>query len=118
MKVTQMVSKAWARIGIGLSSLLGSAAHAELPTLAAPSRGGSTDDLLKIIQDYAYDFVVLGGLLVATVAFFMVATSTMRAYSQVADGRGSMGQVAVQGGIGVILILVIVALIKLAVEIL
>ncbi len=118
MKFRRIFSKTWARVGVGLLGLFSSMVHAALPTLAAPSRGGSTDDLLKIIQDYAYDFVVLGGLLVATVAFFQVASSTMRAYGQVSDGRGSMGQVAVQGGIGVILILVIVALIKLAVEIL
>lgn len=86
-------------------ALLGAVpAMAQLPTLAPPTRGTSTGNYLRTWQDYAFDFFVVIGLLIATVALIAVAKNTIGAYFEVQDGKGTWAQVGMNAGIGALLV--------------
>lgn len=93
-------------------------AWADLPTTAAPSRGTEDGNFIKLLQDYAYDILIFGGLAVATVAFFIVAKNVLSTYSEVSSGKSTMGQVAMHAGVGVLLLVFIVFLLTEAAAIL
>ena len=81
-----------------------------LPTTAAPSRGTTAGNYIKLMQDYAYDIFIFLGLAIATVAFFAVSKNTIGAYGEVQDGKGTWGQVGMQFGVGVLLLVFVVFL--------
>jgi len=93
-------------------------ARADLPTQAAPSRGGSDGNYIELMQNYAYDAFIFIGLVIATLAFFVVAKNTIGAYSEVQDGRGTWGQVGLHFGAGALLLIFAVFLITEAAAIL
>jgi len=81
-----------------------------LPTTAPPSRTTASGDYIALMQNYAYDIFLFIGLAVATVTFFAVAKNTIGAYGEVQDGKGTWGQVGMQFGIGVLLLVFVVFL--------
>jgi integrating conjugative element membrane protein (TIGR03745 family) len=85
-------------------------AQGALPTTAAPSRGGTSGNYIEMMQNYAYDIFIFLGLALATVAFFAVTKNTIGAYGEVQDGKGSWGQVGMQFGVGVLLLVFVVFL--------
>lgn len=93
-------------------------ASADLPTQAAPSRGGSDGNYIELMQNYAYDAFIFIGLVIATLAFFVVAKNTIGAYSEVQDGRGTWGQVGLNFGAGALLLIFAVFLLTEAASIL
>jgi integrating conjugative element membrane protein (TIGR03745 family) len=98
--------------------LMISEAMAELPTTAAPSRGATDGNYIQTMQDYAYDIFIFLGLAVGTIVFFTVAKNTMGAYAEVQDGKGTWGQVGMQFGVGVLLLVFIIFLLSEAAGIL
>src|SRR5690554_6567802 len=52
-----------------------------LPTMEAPSRGEG-DGLLTTLQNYLFDFGALGGLILATVAFLIVAIAAIATFNE------------------------------------
>ncbi len=106
-----------AAVGASLMVMAGQA-MAALPTTAPPSRGTTAGNYIKLMQDYAYDVFVFIGLAVATVVFFIVAKNTVGAYGEVQDGKGTWGQVGMQFGIGVLLLVFVIFLLTEAATIL
>lgn len=93
-------------------------ALAQLPTTAPPTRGSTAGNYIQLIQDYAFDIGVVLGLLVATVAFFVVSKNTIGAYGEVQDGKGTWGQFGMNAGVGVLLLVFVVFLLTEAAAIL
>ncbi len=85
-------------------------ALAQLPTTAPPSRGTTAGNYIQLMQDYAYDIFIFLGLAIATLAFFVVSKNTIGAYGEVQDGKGTWGQLGVNFGAGVLLLVFVVFL--------
>ena len=83
------------------------AAMAALPTVTPPTSGAGTG-FLGQLQGYAQDGVLVVGLIIAAIAFLMVASSTMGAYAELGAGRGSIGGVAMRAGLGVLILILVV----------
>ena len=113
MKKLQGVKKVVMSKWVAVNALMFSSVHvyADLPTTAAPTRGSTDGNFIKLIQDYAFDILVLAGLVVAAVAFFMVVSNTLKAYTDVGEKRGSWGAVGMHGGVGVTLLVLVVFLV-------
>lgn len=120
--VKQRIKRSKARMqqaGIAMSAWMMTAmAQAALPTVAAPTRGTTPGNFLKLIQDYAYDFAIFIGLAIAALALFVVAKNVITTYNDVPNGKATMGGVAVQAGVGVLLIVIIVFLVTEASKVL
>jgi len=93
-------------------------AFAALPTTAPPTRGAPAGNFITLLQNYAFDIAVFGGLVIATVVFFIVSKNVIQTYGLVPEGRATMGNVATQAGMGVLLLVFIIFLITQAVVIL
>jgi len=93
-------------------------AMAQLPTTAPPSRGSTAGNYIQLMQDYAYDIFIFIGLAIATLAFFAVSKNVIGAYGEVQDGKGTWGQLGVNFGAGVLLLVFVVFLLTEAATIL
>lgn len=93
-------------------------ALADLPTMAEPSRGVTDGNYIQTGQDYAYDIGIFIGLAIATVAMFVVVKNSLSSYSEVQDGKGTWGQLGLNFGVGVLLLVFIVFLLTEAATIL
>jgi len=93
-------------------------AMAALPTTAAPSRGTTAGNYIQLMQDYAYDIFIFIGLAMGTLAFFAVSKNTIGAYGEVQDGKGTWGQLGINFGAGVLLLVFVVFLLTEAAAIL
>lgn len=96
----------------------GGQALAALPVTAPPSRGAAAGNYIQMMQDYAYDIFLFLGLAVAVLAFFVVSKNTIGAYGEVQDGKGTWGQLGVNFGAGVLLLVFVVYLLTEAAAIL
>jgi len=97
----------------GLAAVMGlgaGQAMAALPVTAPPSRGINPGNYIQTMQDYAYDIFLFLGLAVATLAFFAVSKNTIGAYGEVQDGKGTWGQLGLNFGVGVLLLVFVVFL--------
>lgn len=101
----------------GSLSLFAPIVLADLPTMQAASRGNGTG-IMDTIKNYAYDAVVLGGLLLAAYAFTKVAGSLIEGYSEVSAGRKKWGDLGMLALIGAIMLVVIIWLLVEAAKIL
>ena len=93
-------------------------ALAALPVTAPPSRGATAGNYIQMMQDYAYDIFLFLGLAVAVLAFLVVSKNTIGAYGEVQDGKGTWGQLGVNFGAGVLLLVFVVFLLTEAADIL
>ncbi len=94
-------------------------AHAgSLPTQNAPSRKVEDGNWIQLLQNYAYDIFIFGGLALATLAFFVVVKNVLGAYSEISTGKSTWGQVAMHAGVGVLLLILVVYLLTEAAKIL
>ncbi|WP_419851713.1 TIGR03745 family integrating conjugative element membrane protein [Actinobacillus pleuropneumoniae] len=100
-----------------LSLLSISPAFANLPTVQAASRGNGSG-IMDTIKNYAYDAVVLGGLLLAAYAFSKVAGALIEGYGEVSAGRKKWGDLGMLALIGAIMLVVIIWLLVEAAKIL
>lgn len=81
-------------------------AGGSLPALEAPSRG-TEGGLIRTLQNYAFDFAILVGLIIATVAFYVVANAAVATFNE-ARVRGEWSKFAVVVVVGVVLIVCII----------
>ncbi len=114
-RVAQSVSQCFFAV---MAILLVAPAHAQLPTTAPPTRATTDGNYIQLLQNYAYDIFIFGGLAMSVLALFVVVKNTLSAYSEVSTGKGTMGQVAMHAGVGVILLVFIVFLLTEAAAIL
>ena len=105
----------WRTVFAAAVSAWAAAAQAGLPTVADPTSGAVDEgDFIGMLQAYALDIVVLGGLVVSAVALMIVAKNVISKYSMVADGRATWGEVGMHGGVGVVLLVIVVYLVTQA----
>lgn len=78
-------------------------ALADLPTMEPPSSGGGSG-LFGQIKGYSQDGVVLGGLIIAAIAFIVVANAAISTFHEVQDGKKG-GAIVV---VGVILLVAVI----------
>lgn len=78
---------------------LSSPALADLPTVEGP-KSKTDGTFYGKIAGYINDGLVLGGLVVAAVAFIVVAMSCVSTFAEVRDGKATWGQVWCHGGRG------------------
>ena len=109
------------RIGTAVMGLLlmfgsGVASAQGLPTLEEPSRGEG-DGLINTLQNYAFDFGILVGLIIAVVAFLVVANASVATFNE-ARIRGEWSKFSIVIVVGVVLIVCIIWLATKAGEIL
>ena len=97
----------------------GRAVAGGLPEIADPSSGSVDEgDFIGMLQAYALDIVVLGGLGLGAIALMVVAKNVISKYSMVSDGRATWGEVGMHGAVGVLLLLVVIYLVTEAMEVL
>lgn len=101
---------------LGLSTFAGNAI-AKLPDMGDPSRGKGKG-ILDTVQNYAYDYVIFGGLILGVIAFFFVAISTFSTYVEIQNGKKKWSDLATTAVIGALLIVIILWLVNQANDIL
>ena len=107
-----------AAVVTGLLAGAGNVMAQGLPTTAAPTRGSTAGNYIQLMQDYAYDIFIFIGLALATLAFFAVCKNVIGAYVEVQDGKGTWGQLGINFGAGVLLLVFVVFLMTEAATIL
>ncbi len=105
-------------IAAGTAALIIHPARAALPTTAPPTRSADDGNFIQLLQNYAYDIGIFAGLALALVVFFIVIKNTIVAYNDIPNGRSTMGAVAMQAGVGVLLMVFIMFLLTEAAGIL
>ena len=86
-------------------------ALAQLPDVATPDGiDADSGDYIAVFQAYALQIVVLGGLVVAVAALFIVAKNMLSKYSEIATGRASWGELGMHAAAGVVLLVIVVFL--------
>lgn len=103
---------ALALVGLTLTPL----AHADLPTIEDPSRGGT--GIMEILQNYAFDIVLLVALLVIASMFIGVCYHAYTQYSEIHTGRKTWGEFGLTAAAGAILLVIGIWLLTTATEIL
>jgi integrating conjugative element membrane protein (TIGR03745 family) len=91
-------------------------AHADLPTIEDPSRGGS--GFMEILQNHAFDIVLFVALLVISSMFVGVCYHAYTTYSEIHTGRKTWGEFGLTAAAGAILLVIGIWLLTTATEIL
>lgn len=84
-----------------------STAQAALPAVEPPSSGGG-GGLMDTLKGYVNDGIVIGGLVVAAVAFIVVAIAAVTTFHEVREGKAGWGKFGAIIVIGVVLIVAVV----------
>lgn len=82
-------------------------AYAALPQVEPPSSGGG-GGLMDTIKGYLNDGIVIGGLVVAAVAFIVVAIAAVSTFNEVRDEKAGWGKFGAIVVVGVVLIVAVV----------
>ncbi|MEP7248072.1 MAG: TIGR03745 family integrating conjugative element membrane protein [Gammaproteobacteria bacterium] len=90
---------------LAISAGLSTTAQAVLPTVEDPSRGAGAG-ILETLQNYGYDIVLLGALLVIAVMFVGVCYHAYNAYSEIHTNRRTWGDFGLTVGVGAVLLVV------------
>ncbi len=100
------------RLGFGAwAALAASRVAAQLPDVSTPDGiDEDSGDYIAVFQAYALQIVVLGGLIVAVAALFIVAKNMLSKYSEIADGRATWGELGMHAAAGVVLLVIVVFL--------
>lgn len=85
-------------------------AHAALPTTAAPSNAAASGNYIELIKGYAYDLVIVFGLVMGVMAFYVVAKNMIAVYGEIGTGKKTWGDMGMHGGMGVLLLVFVVFL--------
>ena len=103
--------RAWRAWAVGLATLAAARAAAQLPDVATPDGiDEDSGDYIAVFQAYALQIVVLGGLVVAVAALFVVAKNMLSKYSEIANGRATWGELGMHAAAGVVLLVIVVFL--------
>ena len=108
MKLRQKISMVWAAF-IG-TVLFAQQSVAALPDVSAPSRRTSDGNFIKLIQNYAYDLVVLASLAIASIAFLVVSKNVITTYGEIQKDRKSWGDLGSHFAVGAVLLVAVVFL--------
>jgi len=86
-------------------------AHAALPATQAPSTGASGGDYIGMMKGWAYDILIVGGLIICAVGFLTVASNAISVYKEIGAGKKQWGDLGMHTLAGVLLLVFIVYLI-------
>ena len=101
----------WGTRAAAVVAFASSRALAQLPDVATPDGiDEDSGDYIGVFQAYALQIVVLGGLLVAVAALFIVAKNMLSKYSEIATGRASWGELGMHAAAGVVLLVIVIFL--------
>ena len=109
------ISKQWARLSLCVSSLLFlvmPSANAALPDTADPTNAPADGDYLGLLKGYAFDIVIILVLILASIAFLVVAKNCIGVYNEIGAGKKTWGDMGMHGGMGVLLLVLVVYLLN------
>lgn len=92
-------------------------ALADLPAVEQPSSGGGSG-VYSTLKGYLRDGLILGGLVVAAIAFIVVANAAISCFHHVRQGKATWTEFGTFVIIGVILVVVVIWLVTKASDIL
>lgn len=84
--------------------------QAALPDTADPTNAAADGDYIGLIKGYAYDILIVGGLIIGSIAFYAVAKNMVAVYNEIGDGRKTWGDMGMHGLMGVLLLVFVVYL--------
>ena len=93
-----------------LLGLTHNVAFAALPTTSDPTNAAADGDYIGLLQGYAFDIGIVIGLIVGTVAFVAVSNQMIGTYTNIGRGRATWGDMGMQAGAGVLLLVFVVYL--------
>jgi integrating conjugative element membrane protein (TIGR03745 family) len=85
-------------------------AYAALPTTAAPSNAAAQGDYIGLAKGYAYDILILGGLIIGAIAFYTVAANAIGVYKEIGAGKKEWSDLGMHVLAGVLLLVMVVYL--------
>lgn len=85
-------------------------AQAALPDIANPSNAAADGDYIGLMKGYAYDALIVGGLVIGAIAFYRVASNAISVYGEIGAGRKQWGDLGMHGLMGVLLLVFVVYL--------
>ncbi|MCX8959090.1 TIGR03745 family integrating conjugative element membrane protein [Erwinia psidii] len=91
-------------------------ALADLPTVEAPQSGGGSG-LMGQIKGYLQDGIVIGGLVVAAIAFINVAIAAVHTFTEVRNERATWTKFGAIIVVGVVLLVAVIWLLGKSAEI-
>ncbi|WP_444928290.1 TIGR03745 family integrating conjugative element membrane protein (plasmid) [Microbulbifer sp. TRSA002] len=87
-----------------------SSAHAALPDTADPTNAAADGDYIGLIKGYAFDIAIVLGLVLGTIAFLAVCKNMIAVYNDIGAGKKTWGDMGMNGGMGVLLLVFVVYL--------
>ncbi|BEM75173.1 TIGR03745 family integrating conjugative element membrane protein [Serratia ureilytica] len=91
--------------------------QAALPTVEPPSSGGG-GGLMDTLKGHVQDGIVLIGLVLAAVAFIVVAQSAVSTFHEVREGKSTWGKFGAIIVVGIVLVVAVIWLVGKSAEIL
>ncbi len=92
-------------------------AQAALPTVEPPSSGGG-GGLMDTLKGYLQDGIVLVGLVMAAVAFIVVANAAVSTFHEVREGKAVWAKFGAIVVVGIVLVVAVIWLVGKSAEIL
>lgn len=106
-------------VGLGVVTLLGmQQALAGLPEVEAPTSGGGNGGLMDTLKGHLQDGIILIGLVLAAVAFIVVANAAISSFNEVREGKNTWGKFGALIVVGVVLVVAVIWLVNKASNIL
>lgn len=104
------MKKLFSALVTGFAMAAATSANAALPTTAAPTNAAAAGDYIGLLQGYAFDIGIVIGLVLGTIAFLAVAKNMIATYNEIGAGKKTWGDMGMQGGMGVLLLVFVVFL--------
>jgi len=105
--------------GMGLLAVIGmQQALAGLPEIEDPTSGKGNGGLMDTAKGHLQDGIVLICLVLASVAFIVVANSIVSSFNEVREGKNTWGKFGAMAVVGVVLVVIVIWLVNKASNIL
>jgi integrating conjugative element membrane protein (TIGR03745 family) len=105
-------AKVWATTQLitGAALLAATNVHAALPDTADPSNAAADGDYIGLMKGYAYDILIVVGLVLGCLAFTAVARNCLAVYSEISTGKKTWSDMGMHGMMGVLLLVFVIYL--------
>ncbi len=84
--------------------------HAALPDTADPSNAAAEGDYIGLMKGYAYDILIVVGLVIGCLCFTAVARNCLTVYSEISTGKKTWSDMGMHGMMGVLLLVFVIYL--------
>ena len=99
-----------AQVVTSLLLLTAANVHAALPDTADPSNAAADGDYIGLMKGYAYDILIVAGLVIGTLCFIAVARNSLSVYSEISTGKKTWSDMGMHGLMGVLLLVFVIYL--------